>query len=273
MLDLDFPSVNNGNVPTNIVPVVQFKMANGTKSSRLWTDDLRIPLAQSRDGTFQNHLATAAMLLRKGLSRGLSVGFGDLNFQPDSHKANEHFQTLTQGVFWDGIKRMMNYLASTTAEGSTTQLIDEVLVIVTADIIRGPTYPDQSETGTSDYINNSMLLIGGGLNHTTEATNGSVLPGRLLGYSYGPFLSGRVDYETGSPTKVPALGERPNNSGPVNAVRDSEKIRFANIYESLLQSYGLSSPSADSKSPFRGVKILKTLKDDLPGKPAKKDLL
>ena len=171
-------------------------------------------------------------------------------FIPDTHRHNDHVQTYYQGVFLDGVKRFIDYLVWNNDEEGKP-LIESTLVIVTADIIRGPNYFDQGIHGKSDFRNNSVILIGGGLNHTTQVGE-QTLPGRVIGYSHGGFESGRIDKKTGTNTAKSTSASD----------RDNEKITYASIYASLLEGYGF-----DKENYYKGEESIKTLASNLPGKP------
>ena len=43
-------------------------------------DLVRLELSEEASGTWQNNLATAAMMIKKGYSKGVSVDFGGFNW-------------------------------------------------------------------------------------------------------------------------------------------------------------------------------------------------
>lgn len=205
---------------------------------------LRHSLNPKLKGTWQNSLATAAMMIRKGYSRGINISFGGHSgFIPDTHQQNDFCQMMYQGQFYDGVKRMIDYLRSNIDPETRKPLIDTTLVIVTADINRGPVYFDSTPTGTSDFRNNSLILIGGGLNHTTQAA-GQTYKGRKFCYSHSGYESGRVDYTTGADLSMPK-----------DSSENKElKITYSAIYASLLKAYGM-----DADAFFKGQKIFEPL--------------
>jgi hypothetical protein len=150
---------------------------------------------------------------------------------------------MYQGQFYDGVKRLIDYLRSNLDPETKKPLLDTTLVIVTADINRGPVYFDSSPSGTSDFRNNSLILIGGGLNHTTQAS-GQTYKGRRFCYSHSGYESGRVDYTTGA-----------NISKPKTSSENKElKLTYSAIYASLLKAYGM-----DADAFFKGQKIFEPL--------------
>jgi len=255
MIDIvmDGQSKNDTFVTDDIIPNVRLRKIDGSATSNfriLDPKDLRHPLNFGRTGSWQNNLATAGMMVRKGLSRGISVSFGGhVDFLPDTHRHNDHVQAMYQGQFVDGVKRLINYLRYNNDE-TGRPLIETTLVIVTSDIIRGPVYFDLGVQGKSDYRNNSMMLIGGGLNHTTEEAPGQIRNGRIIGYSYDGLKSGPINYETGQNLPKPASED----------AQDEGKIRYANIYASLLECYGM-----DKDRYFPGAKSIGILAKNKPG--------
>lgn len=241
-------------VADTMIPAIKFR----DKQDKLVTDfrnanpdDLRLNIDKSveRIGSFQANLATTARLVERGYSRGISVSFGGHNdFIPDTHWHNDHVQMIYQGIFWDGVRRLVNYLMWNNDE-SGQPLINTTLVIVTADILRGPSYFDTGAQGKSDYRNNSMVLIGGGLNHKTKAGS-QTKAGRVIGYSFSSLNSGRINYDTGKATAIPKTPTE----------RNEEKISFNNIYASLLDCYGM-----DKERYFKGVKSIGPIARNEPG--------
>jgi hypothetical protein len=237
--------VGEGTVPKiqlrhkdTMAPIANWRTANAS--------DLRLDLNPARQGTWQGHLATAAKLVKKGYTRGISITLGgrlgNNPFLPDTHTHNDHVQMMYQGQFWDGVKRMINYL-TWTKDDDGKPLLDTTLLIVTADIIRGPSYQDVGIAGKSDFRNNSCILIGGNLNHSTLADDGvTKLPGRIIGNSHGGYESCRIDFATGKEL------ERTKNS----QVNVDKKIKFENIYASLLKCYGMNHQKHFKDKPVIG---------------------
>ncbi len=246
----------------NVIPGVRLFTKNNTMlSSRAdWAslppDQVRLALDAEREGSWQNNLATTARLVREGHVRGAAVSFGGhVDFIPDTHWHNDHVQTYYQGVFWDGVRRFMNYLIWNKDEEGRP-LIETTLVVVSSDIIRGPVYFDTEIHGKSDYRNNSLILIGGGLNHSTQDGSKN-LPGRIFGYTFGDLSAGRVDFATGDPGATPkSEGENP-----------AQKLTFDRIYASVLGAYGM-----DHQRYFPDSPTLDPVVNNHPGKPVKRTL-
>jgi hypothetical protein len=241
-------------VADNIVPPIKFRTTDNSSTSMDFRGNnlLRHSLDGVVENSWQQNLATAALLVKEGRSRGVSISFGGHSgFLPDTHKHNDHVQTIYQGQFFDGVKRLMNYLKDNLDENQQP-LIDSTLVIVTSDIVRGPVYFDSGVHGKSDYRNNSMILIGGGLNHNTQVSSSpkNLKKGRRIGYSFAGLKSGRIDYKTGKDT------EHPKDSKD----RDEQKIRFSNIYASLLECYGL-----DRTKYYKDIAVIETIAKNKPG--------
>ena len=219
---------------STIPPVALFQRQGGARTPIVnWPSvdpaSLRHSLDGSVQGSWQNNLATAALMVRQGYTRGASISFGGhINFIPDTHYHNDNVQMMYQGIFWDGVKRLMNYL-KWNLDSDGKPLLDSTLIVVSADIIRGPTYFDSGPQGRSDYRNNSMVLIGGGLNHKTRGKDGSLRPGRRICYSCGSMNSGRINLSDGKPTAPPLK----------TADRPEEAVTFNKIYASLLECYGM----------------------------------
>jgi hypothetical protein len=214
----------------NVIPAVAFLQEVQGKmqsTTMLRQEDIRLNLDENREGSWQNNLATAASLVKRGYSRGINVSFGGyVGFIPDTHWHNDHVQTYYQGVFLDGVRRFINYLTWNRDEDGNP-LIDSTLVIVSSDIVRGPRYFNNGVQGTSDHRNNSMILIGGGLNHKTQDGD-RVLPGRVIGKSYHSLDAASLDFKSGL-TAINTENSQPGFS----------KVRFADIYNSLLKLYDM----------------------------------
>lgn len=253
MLDI-FYDGNILNTGDNQIPNVLYRSNAGTGQVLLNNiNNLRQNLSANTNGSYQNNLATAALMIRKGMARGVNVNFGGFTgLIPDTHRHNDYIQTHYQGTFWNGIRRLINYLRWNKDEETGAPLIDSTLVVVSADIIRGPTYFDQGVQGRSDYRNNSMLLIGGGLNHTTSVQSGTKLPGRLIGYSHGSYDSARIDLNEGDDLPF----EKSTNKAIDN------KITFSNIYASLTDMFGI-----DYKKYYPDAKLIQTISNNSSGKP------
>lgn len=239
------------------VPPVRLRHADQAAGVSAWrreTDPqkLRRSLNAADEGSWQANLATAAMMVRKGYTRGVAVSFGGhVNFIPDTHWHNDYVQTLYQGIFWDGVRRFLNYLRWNNDEAGRP-LLESTLVVVASDIVRGPVYFDQGVQGRSDYRNNAMVLFGGGLNHKTKLADGSEAPGRVIGYSHGELNSGRIDLATGAPTAIPGTASE----------RIEEAVTHQRIYASLMSCYGI-----DVDKYYRGVSTIGPLAKNDPAPP------